>query len=256
MATAPYATGAPTLTPTPTCTCAWACGAEKFTTKTRANPASAAFLSILDLLRCSCVQTQVAAKVANVQNMQAPFATIFLCRESGHVRCFGVAVLEDPQLPRCEGNLLRKSFTTRNVFMSSLAQSPVSVNISRPLTGRFYHPELDVLRFFAFFLAFLHHSLPHHPEFYSGMGISPAVAAALAAVGATGAFGVNLFFLLSSYLITELLIRERHRFGHIDLRAFYIRRVLRIWPLYFFFLAFAWALQWIVPSQHIGGHAA
>ena len=139
--------------------------------------------------------------------------------------------------------------------MSSLAQSPVSVNISRPLTGRFYHPELDVLRFFAFFLAFLHHSLLHHPEFYSGMGVSSAVAAALAAVGAMGAFGVNLFFLLSSYLITELLIRERHRFGYIDLRAFYMRRVLRIWPLYFLFLAFAWVLQWFVPSQHIGWRA-
>ena len=130
------------------------------------------------------------------------------------------------------------------------------MDTSRSLTERFYHPELDVLRFFAFFMAYIHHSLPHQVEFYLAMGVSPGIAKAIAAIGATGAFGVNLFFLLSAYLITELLIRERQRFGHIDLRAFYIRRILRIWPLYFIFLAFAWVLQWMVPSQHIGWRAA
>ena len=138
---------------------------------------------------------------------------------------------------------------------SSVLLRSASLNTSRSLTERFYHPELDVLRFFAFFMAYIHHSLPHHAEFYTQMGVSHAVAKTIAAIGATGAFGVNLFFLLSAYLITELLIRERERFGHIDLRAFYIRRILRIWPLYFIFLAFAWALQWIVPSQHIGWRA-
>ena len=139
--------------------------------------------------------------------------------------------------------------------VSSVAVRSVSLDTSRSLTERFYHPELDVLRFFAFFMAYIHHSLPHHEEFYTRMGVSHAVAKTIAAIGATGAFGVNLFFLLSAYLITELLIRERQRFGHIDLRAFYIRRILRIWPLYFIFLAFAWALQWVVPSQHIGWRA-
>jgi peptidoglycan/LPS O-acetylase OafA/YrhL len=140
--------------------------------------------------------------------------------------------------------------------MSSLAQRLAPMGSSRSISERFYHPELDILRFFAFLMAFLHHSLPHHPEFYTKMGVAPLVASTLAAIGATGAFGVNLFFLLSSYLITELLIRERLRFGHIDLRAFYVRRVLRIWPLYFLFLAFAWVLQWYVPGQHIGWRAA
>src|SRR5207244_6922150 len=46
-------------------------------------------------------------------------------------------------------------------------------------------------------------------------------------------FGVDLFFLLSAYLITELLLRERDEFGKIRLRWFYLRRILRIWPLYF-----------------------
>ena len=52
-----------------------------------------------------------------------------------------------------------------------------------------------------------------------------------------GAFGVDLFFVLSSFLITELLLREKSLLGEVDVRSFYIRRVLRIWPLYFAFLS-------------------
>jgi len=131
----------------------------------------------------------------------------------------------------------------------------VSWNSPRTSAARFYHPELDVLRFFAFFMVFLHHALPHEPSFYTRMGVGPGLASLLCGIGAAGAYGVNLFFLLSSYLITELLIRERDRFGHIDLKSFYVRRVLRIWPLYFFFLALAWGMQWYVPGQHIGWRA-
>jgi peptidoglycan/LPS O-acetylase OafA/YrhL len=48
-----------------------------------------------------------------------------------------------------------------------------------------------------------------------------------------GHHGVTLFFAISGFLITTLLLRERDRHGAIDLRAFYIRRALRIFPLYY-----------------------
>jgi peptidoglycan/LPS O-acetylase OafA/YrhL len=127
--------------------------------------------------------------------------------------------------------------------------------LTRSASERFYHPELDVLRFFSFFLIFLHHSMPHDPSFYSKMGVAPTLASAFATLAATGAMGVQLFFLLSSYLVTELLIRERSLRGDIDLKSFYIRRILRIWPLYYALLALAWAMQWFVPGQHIGWRA-
>jgi peptidoglycan/LPS O-acetylase OafA/YrhL len=130
--------------------------------------------------------------------------------------------------------------------MTLLARSP---------NERFYHPELDVLRFFAFFLIFIHHSMPHIADTYIKMGTAPWLASALSVLGSTGAMGVPLFFLLSSYLVTELLIRERSLRGNVDLKAFYIRRFLRIWPLYLVFLAFAWSMQWWVPGQHIGWRA-
>lgn len=49
----------------------------------------------------------------------------------------------------------------------------------------------------------------------------------------SGIYGVKLFFVLSGFLITYLLIREQDLKGKIDLKNFYIRRTLRIWPLYF-----------------------
>jgi peptidoglycan/LPS O-acetylase OafA/YrhL len=48
--------------------------------------------------------------------------------------------------------------------------------------------------------------------------------------------GVRLFFVLSGYLITELLLREQETSGGISLRAFYWRRVLRIFPAFYVYL--------------------
>jgi len=52
-----------------------------------------------------------------------------------------------------------------------------------------------------------------------------------------GAFGVAVFFGISGFLITTLLLREEQRNGRISLQDFYIRRALRIWPLYYGVLA-------------------
>lgn len=95
----------------------------------------------------------------------------------------------------------------------------ISVGDVRPV---FYKPQLDVVRFLAFFAVFNHHVLPR-----TGAG-QPW----LADLANAGAFGVCLFFVLSAYLITLILLRERETTGTVQLRAFYARRLLRIWPLY------------------------
>jgi len=52
-----------------------------------------------------------------------------------------------------------------------------------------------------------------------------------------GGLGVLLFFVLSGFLITGLLDQEKRQTGRISLRAFYVRRVLRLFPALFVFLA-------------------
>jgi len=54
----------------------------------------------------------------------------------------------------------------------------------------------------------------------------------------SGYIGVDLFFVISGFLITTLLIREKIRNGSINIRYFYTRRMLRIFPLYFSLLFF------------------
>jgi len=51
-----------------------------------------------------------------------------------------------------------------------------------------------------------------------------------------GEHGVTMFFVLSGFLITYLLLKEFEKTNTIDIRKFYIRRILRIWPLYFLYL--------------------
>ncbi len=107
-------------------------------------------------------------------------------------------------------------------------------------TERFYLPELDALRFFAFFAVFVFH-LPGSTQFWEKYG-------ALGSLGLSGAYGVDLFFTLSGYLLTGLLLRERDQTGDINLKAFYARRTLRIWPLYYFSLVLAFLLTRIPES--------
>ena len=51
-----------------------------------------------------------------------------------------------------------------------------------------------------------------------------------------GQFGVQVFFVISGFLITHLLLLEQQRYGQISIRGFYIRRTLRIFPAYYFLL--------------------
>jgi peptidoglycan/LPS O-acetylase OafA/YrhL len=51
-----------------------------------------------------------------------------------------------------------------------------------------------------------------------------------------GPLGVIFFFVLSGFLITYLLLAEKELKGSVAIGAFYMRRILRIWPLYFFIL--------------------
>ncbi|MCZ2392856.1 MAG: hypothetical protein LC105_03245 [Chitinophagales bacterium] len=69
-------------------------------------------------------------------------------------------------------------------------------------------PELDGLRFFAFFLVFL-----HHHKLIADIPI-------LKVIHTKGSIGVDLFFALSAFLFTKLLIAEFEKNKKIDLKNF------------------------------------
>jgi peptidoglycan/LPS O-acetylase OafA/YrhL len=89
-----------------------------------------------------------------------------------------------------------------------VAEKDQSVTV--PLPELQYRPELDGLRGVSILLVYVHHL--YHP-FLPG-----------------GFFGVDIFFVLSGFLITSLLVQEWNRKGSISLKNFYIRRALRLMP--------------------------
>ena len=58
----------------------------------------------------------------------------------------------------------------------------------------------------------------------------------------SGHIAVILFFVLSGFLITYLLVKEKEKTGKISFRKFYMRRVLRIWPLYYAIILLSYLL--------------
>jgi peptidoglycan/LPS O-acetylase OafA/YrhL len=79
-----------------------------------------------------------------------------------------------------------------------------------------YRPELDGFRGISIILVFIHHL--YHPLLPGGF------------------LGVDMFFVLSGFLITSLLLGEWREYGSISLKNFYIRRVCRLMPAVFFLI--------------------
>lgn len=94
-------------------------------------------------------------------------------------------------------------------------------------TDRVYFPGLNGLRFVAAISVVLFHL----EQLKSELGL-PNLSDWPLLVN-LGKKGVSLFFVLSGFLITYLLLAEIRKAGTIDVRRFYIRRILRIWPLYY-----------------------
>lgn len=93
---------------------------------------------------------------------------------------------------------------------------------------RVYFPNLNGLRFIAALLVIIHHI----EQYKSSYDLPNRWDSRFIQI--IGEQGVSLFFVLSGFLITYLLLEEEKQTGTIRLRDFYTRRILRIWPLYFF----------------------
>ncbi len=105
---------------------------------------------------------------------------------------------------------------------------------------RIFFPNLDSLRFLAFLLVFFQHGLYNAFKSFEGESYLSDRLINFFLLG--GGTGVQIFFVLSGFLITYLLLNELKTAGSIDLKKFYIRRTLRIWPLYYATVFFAFII--------------
>ncbi len=83
---------------------------------------------------------------------------------------------------------------------------------------------------------FLEHAFQKTPAYYFPAIHLNLTGRVVSILAWSGGYGVDLFFVISAFLITQLLMREQELTGTLDVRRFYLRRILRIWPLYFTYL--------------------
>jgi len=96
-----------------------------------------------------------------------------------------------------------------------------------------YFHNLDALRFVAFVFIFLGHSLDTDS---AEILATDAYAWAKHYIYILGTTGFSFAFVLSSYVNTWVILEERHQAGSFSPWRYYVRRALRIWPLYFLVL--------------------
>ena len=93
-----------------------------------------------------------------------------------------------------------------------------------------YFPNLYGLRFFGFLVVFCSHGIIGTTGLFTEFNYRAAV-------------GLDMFFVMSAFLITYRLIKEKEQSGAISLRRFFWRRSLRVWPLYFAMVFFGYGLH-------------
>ncbi len=96
-----------------------------------------------------------------------------------------------------------------------------------------YYPQLNALRGIGIILVFLYHA--YKPKFGTGFFMEFA-----AFCYENIYLSMDMFFALSAFIITHLALNEIQRNGNFSLKLFMVRRVLRIWPIYFIILAISY----------------
>lgn len=121
---------------------------------------------------------------------------------------------------------------------------------------RIYFKNLDILRFIAAYMIVLLHCYFGYknqmgdPKFIKTM--SPFSASKIETLVGNFCSGVDIFFIISGFLITYLLLAEQEKNGKVDVVKFWIRRAFRIWPLYFFVLLIGPLLTYFFNEQEPG----
>lgn len=131
------------------------------------------------------------------------------------------------------------------IFPKIAATAAKTAAINPVKSAHSWLPGLNALRFFAAALVVVMHT-------HNNMGQAGLVQLPAWPVLFKGLTAVSFFFVLSGFLITYLLLQEQAGSGSISIRHFYLRRVFRIWPLYFIIVTAGMLFYWkLVPALHL-----
>jgi peptidoglycan/LPS O-acetylase OafA/YrhL len=111
--------------------------------------------------------------------------------------------------------------------------------------SKYYFPQLDFIRGFDFFFVYLFHA--YHPHFGTGF-----FGRLFQYIYNNFVLSIDVFFILSAFLLTWLGINEYKAKGNFSFINYFIRRALRIWPLYFLLMLFTFGiLPYLTSSLHV-----
>jgi peptidoglycan/LPS O-acetylase OafA/YrhL len=107
---------------------------------------------------------------------------------------------------------------------------------------------IDGLRAVSIAMVLLAHGVYKIPAHYTNNSVFTYLS--------NGSLGVRFFFVISGYLITKLLLAEEKKTGTINIKDFYVRRVLRIFPVFYLYILVVFGLKWffipdIVSSYYL-----
>jgi peptidoglycan/LPS O-acetylase OafA/YrhL len=102
---------------------------------------------------------------------------------------------------------------------------------------------VDGLRAISILLVVAFHVVWLRGEYVGPAAWTAIIADPVLSIVLRGDLGVDVFFVISGFLISHILIVEHKMSGTLGLRAFYLRRAIRLLPAYFFVLAIVWVLR-------------
>jgi peptidoglycan/LPS O-acetylase OafA/YrhL len=121
---------------------------------------------------------------------------------------------------------------------------------------RIYFKNLDILRFVAAYIIVVLHCFAGWKVHFGGAPLnsffSDSMNSKIEMIMNNLSIGVDLFFIISGFLLTYLLLAEHEKTGKVEVLKFYIRRAFRIWPLYFFLILLAPLLTYFFDEQSPG----